>query len=124
MKSLVLSLVLVSTSVFAFAADTPSLAGSWKVHTSISGNESDSVCTFTQKDSVLTGSCKSDQGEGPATGKIDGTKITWSYSSEYNGSPITINYVGTLDAAANKIAGAVSVEEFGVDGLFTATPSK
>jgi hypothetical protein len=108
----------------AIAADSAPISGKWNIHSNIAGNESDSVCTLTQKDSDLTGTCKTDTGEGNATGKVDGTKVTWSYDTEYNGSPLTVKYSGTFDSAANKIAGTVSVEQFGVDGDFTATLSK
>ena len=124
MKLLVLSVVLASTSVLALAADSAPISGTWNIHINIAGNESDAVCTFTQKNTDLAGTCKSDSGEGKASGKVDGTKITWSYDSEYNGSPLTLKYVGTLDSAANKIAGTVNVEQYGVDGDFTATLSK
>jgi hypothetical protein len=124
MRSVILSVVLASTSVLALAADSTSVSGKWNVHSNIAGNESDSVCTLTQKDADLTGTCKSDNGEGKATGKVDGTKITWSYDSEYNGTPLTVKYSGTFDSAASKITGTVTVEQFGVDGDFTATAAK
>lgn len=124
MRSLVRSVVLASTCVLALAADNASVGGKWNVHNNIAGNESDTVCTFTQKDTDLTGTCKNDNGEGKATGKVDGTKITWSYDSEYNGSPLTVKYSGTFDSAASKITGTVTVEQFGVDGDFTATAAK
>ncbi len=79
---------------------------------------------MTQKDNDISGTCKTDNGEGKAIGKVDGTKVTWSYDSEYNGSPLTVKYLGTLDAAASKISGTVSVEQFGVEGDFTAALSK
>jgi hypothetical protein len=123
-RILVLAIALASASVAALAADNPSISGKWTVHANIAGNESEALCTFTQKDTELTGTCKTDNGEGQAAGKVDGTKVTWSYKSEYNGSPLTVKYSGTFDSAANKISGAVDVEEFGVDGDFTALPSK
>ena len=49
--------------------------------------------------------------------------MTWKYESEYNGSPLTLTYTGTLDDSG-KIAGSVDVDPFGVTGDFTATPSK
>jgi hypothetical protein len=55
---------------------------------------------------------------------VDGTKVNWSFDSEYNGTPLTMNYTGTLDPATSKIAGTVSVDPFGVDGDFTATSVK
>jgi hypothetical protein len=98
------------------------LTGAWQVHTSVSGNESDAVCTFAQKDNNLTGTCATDQGASKLIGKVDGTKVSWSYDSEYNGSPLTVTYSGTL--ASGKITGDVDVEPFAVDGDFTATQSK
>jgi hypothetical protein len=124
MKSLILSVVLASTSVAAVAADSVSVNGKWKIHNSIAGNESDMSCTFTQKDADLTGSCKSDNGEGKATGRVDGKNVTLTFESEYEGSPVTSKYSGTLDSAANKIAGTVTVEQYSVDGEFTAVPEK
>jgi hypothetical protein len=99
------------------------MSGKWQVHTSISGNESDAVCTFTQKDDSLTGKCATDQGTFEISGKISGTQVTWSYKSEYNGTPLTVKYAGALSAAAG-LKGNVEVPEFGVAGNFTATPSK
>ncbi len=124
MKRLTAFIFQVATSVLAFAADNPKINGNWNVHNNVAGNESDSVCTFTQKDSDLTGTCKNENGEGQAVGKVDGTKVSWSYESEYNGSPLTLKYSGTLDEAANKITGTLSVVQFGVDGEFTATLAK
>ena len=125
MKSLILSLVLASTSVVAFAADNaPAVSGKWKIHTDVAGNESDLVCTFTQKDDDLTGSCTTESGNVVPSGKVDGMKVAWSYDSEYEGSPLTVKYAGTLDSTAKKMAGTVHVEPFSVDGDFTATPAK
>ena len=63
-------------------------------------------------------------GTGRSPAKWNGTKITWSYDSEYEGTPLTVKYSGTIDSAAAKLSGAVSVEQFGVDGDFTAAVSK
>lgn len=113
-------LILISAVALASAADNPSVAGKWHVHTSIAGNDSDSDCTFIQKDTDLSGSCTSEQGTVNIAGKVDGKKITWSFKSEYNGSPLTVNHEGTL-SADNKITGTATVPEFAVDGDFTAT---
>jgi hypothetical protein len=123
MRNLLLSAILASAAVVSMAADNASLTGKWNIHQSVMGNDSDSVCTFTQKDTDLTGACTADQGSGKITGKVDGNKVSWSYETEYNGSPLTVKFTGTLDSAG-KIAGTISVEQFGVDGDFTATPAK
>jgi hypothetical protein len=118
MKTLVL---LFSAVALAVAADNPSLDGKWQIHSSIAGQDQNSTCTFKLKDTDLTGSCTAADGsEKNITGKVDGNKITWSYKSEYNGSPLTVNHEGTF-GADNKITGTVSVPEFGVDGDFTGT---
>lgn len=123
MKTLLLSALMVCGAAASLAADNPSLTGKWKIHQSVMGNDSDSDCTFAQKDNDLTGSCTADQGSGKIIGKIDGNKVSWLYETEYNGSPLTVKFTGTVDSAG-KIAGAVSVEQFGVDGEFTAMPAK
>jgi hypothetical protein len=120
MKNVLFSFLLAAAAV---AADTPSVSGKWQVHTSISGNESDSVCTFTQKDGSLSGNCAGERGTFEITGKIDGTKVTWSYKSDYNGTPLTVKYDGALNATTG-MKGNVEVPEFGVAGDFTATQSK
>lgn len=114
---------LIATATAALAADSPSLGGKYQVHNSIAGNESDMACTLTQKDSDLTGSCTSDRSTGNISGKVDNKTVNWTYKSEYNGGPITLTYKGTL-TADNKISGSVNVEEYSVEGEFTATPTK
>jgi hypothetical protein len=122
MKKQLLSVLLASTAFTAFAADKAALTGTWKTHSSIAGNESDGECTLTQNDKDVTGTCKTAEGkDAKATGKVDGDKITWSFDSDYNGTPLTIKYEGKLDPAAGKIAGTVTVDPFGVGGDFTAT---
>lgn len=116
-------LLLISTAALLAAGDSSSLSGKWQVHTSIGGTDYDSTCTFTQKESDLGGTCVSDQGTVNITGKINGKKVTWSYKSEYQGTPLTVSHDGTL-GSDNKITGTVSVPEFSVDGDFTATQSK
>ena len=119
-------LLVSSTLLFAisgFAAPTPDLTGSWKIHQSIAGNENDQECTFTVADNKISGSCKAEDKTLPLTGSVDGNKVTWQYETEYNGSPLTIVYTATLDNP-DKITGNVEVQPFGVSGDFTATPSK
>jgi hypothetical protein len=118
-------LMLASVSVFAGSAfAAPAINGQWKVHNSIAGNESDQVCSFTLTDTTLSGSCKTEQGDAKVTGSLKDNKLSWQYNSDYNGSPLTLNYTATLGDTADKIAGIVEVDPFGVSGDFTATPVK
>jgi hypothetical protein len=122
MKILFLSFLCVA-GVAAQAVDNPSLAGNWQVSTSISGTQSDMACTFTQKDDALTGNCIGERGSFEITGKIADGKVTWSYKTEYNGTPLTVKYSGAMTSAIS-IKGSVDVPEFGVSGDFTANQSK
>jgi hypothetical protein len=123
MKTLLFSLLFVSTSFIAGATDDPSISGQWQVHTSVSGNESDMACTITQKGDALAGTCTSDRGKFEISGKVNGKKVEWSYKSEYEGTPLTVKYDGVLDSAT-KMTGNVDVPEFNASGDFTATQSK
>jgi|tagenome__1003787_1003787.scaffolds.fasta_scaffold20976526_2 hypothetical protein len=123
MKKLLLSFLLASSPAILSAADTPSLSGTWQIHNSIAGNESDRPCTFVQNGSDLTGTCPSEGGEAKLTGKVEDKKVTWTYKSQYEGAPITVKYDGRLESAT-KIVGTVNVPEYGADGEFTATLSK
>ena len=121
MKAVLIAFALAS---LAAAADNASVAGNWKIHSSIAGNEFDMTCTFTQKEDVVGGKCTSDQqGTLEIAGKVDGKKVTFSYKTEYNGSPLTVNYEGTVDATTG-IKGGLDVPEFGVGGEFTAVAAK
>jgi hypothetical protein len=118
MKLSVTLLVLLTASTVLEAQTTASVTGKWKMHT-VMVQESDSTCTFTQKDTELTGTCEGDNGKNDITGKVEGNKVTWSFKTEYAGSPLTVSYEGKLDPDA-KMAGATHVAEMGLDGDFTA----
>lgn len=108
--------------VLALTAADVSLSGKWEVYQNISGNESRQTCTFTQDAGELTGTCETANGKVQIAGKVKDTKVTWSFKSEYNGTPLTVNYNGSIES--NKISGIVAVPEFSVDGDFSATPAK
>ncbi|MGC4051158.1 MAG: hypothetical protein QM757_17490 [Paludibaculum sp.] len=123
MRLLLLPLLLVSTALVGSAQDKISLSGKWNVHLSVASNESDQTCTLTQEGNDLTGTCGSEQTTGKITGKVEDKTVTWTLKSEYNGGPLTIKYKGTIDGA-NKISGSVVVEEYSVEGEFTAAMAK
>ena len=123
MRILLLSFLAVCTAAVPLFADGASINGKWNLHTSIAGNESDMACELTQKDEGVTGKCTSERGAVDMAGKVTGQKVSLSYKSEYNGTPLTVVYEGTLDAATG-IKGSVSVPEFNVSGDFSATQAK
>ena len=123
MKNFLLFLFFTATAVVSLAAaDNPSVDGKWRVHTSVAGNDSDMVCTLTQKDGAISGNCVTDNGKVDVMGKIDGDKASWSYKTDYQGSPLTVKYDGVVEATG--IKGNVEVPEYSVSGDFTATPAK
>lgn len=101
-----------------FAAD---ISGKWNIQGSIDGNEITAACTFTQTSDDLAGTCVRPEGPAKAAGKVDGQKVTWSYDIDYNGSPLTMKYDGTVDSG--KITGTITVVQYGAGGDFTATQS-
>jgi hypothetical protein len=114
-------LVILLTAIPALAADT--LSGKWVIHQSVAGNESNVSCTFTQTGEELTGSCAFPTGAVKVSGKVTEKKVAWTIESEYNGSPLTLKYTGTLESAT-KMSGSVYVDPYGVDGEFSASPEK
>lgn len=123
MKPFLLLALLAFTSFPLAARNDAPISGKWQVQMSVAGNDSTQSCTFTQTGPELSGSCESSNGTVKISGKVEGRKATWSYKSEYNGNPLTVAYDGTIESA-DKIAGTVSVPEYGVEGTFTAALSK
>lgn len=124
MQKLVLLISIVSLSASAaLAAQPPDISGKWNIHNDIGGSESDMTCTFVQKRTDLSGTCKSEEKSYTIAGTVNDTKLMFKYGSEYNGTPLTLVYTATIDGMA-KIAGAVEVEPLGVTGEFAATPLK
>ncbi len=102
-------------------AETGNVSGNWKIHSSASGNQSDTKCEFMQKGEELSGNCTTSRGKTvPVQGSVKGDKVTWVLHSEYDGGKLTITYAGKF-VNAKKITGSLRVDEVGVDGDFEAT---
>lgn len=108
----------------AFASGAPNVTGKWNIHQSVAGNDTDSECNLIQTETALTGTCKDQDDKSLAIkGTVDGGKVTWQFDSEYNGTPLTIKFTGTIQDSG-KMSGSVDVDPFGVSGEFTATQAK
>ena len=114
-------LVFVAIPMFAFGAT--GLTGSYNLHSSIAGNDSDSICSLSQADTQLTGSCKSDTGELKLNGTVDGKKVNFKINTEYNGEQLTLIYTGTMEDSGN-VQGDVEVQPMGITGDFKLTLTK
>ena len=123
MRKLITSLLVASTCSFnLLAAD---ISGDWDIqgHFDVDGSiRVDLVCTFTQNDGKLSGSCTGGDGSSrpPVTGQVDGKQISWQFDTgrQSNGQNYTITFMGRLDNAGTVIEGTLSAG--GQDGPFTA----
>jgi hypothetical protein len=84
---------------FAAAAD---LSGTWKLDTKIQDAPSEIDCTFTQSGDALSGTCnRAGDPASPATGTVADKTAKWSYSIDFGGQKIAVDYTAdiTSDAA-------------------------
>lgn len=100
-----------------------SLTGDWHIKLDVAGNHAEPVCTITQKELALSGTCKSEDSDHELTGSVDGKKLTWQYKINYNGDDLIVIYNGQIDSD-DAISGAIDVQPVGAAGEFTATRSK
>ena len=118
MKRIVIAFALIS-AVAVHAQDNAWMNGKWNIHTEMYGRSSDTPCVFTQRGSDLTGICESPAGSMKVAGKVDGSKVSWSYTAGYGGVQITMTTSGTLNGG--KITGRVTASAGGMDAPVTAT---
>ena len=85
------SLLLVLTSVLALAAD---IDGKW---TAEGGRGGTQTLTLKADGARVTGTISTQMGELPLTeGKIDGTKVSFNMTAEFNGNSFSQKFNGTL----------------------------
>jgi hypothetical protein len=105
------------------AAATDSIPGRWQITGDVAGNPVRSICVITQTGTALSGNCSDDSNEPhPLTGEVKDGKITFQYSVDYQGQPLSIVYSGTLSSPP-QIKGTIEVKPMGAMGTFTATPA-
>ena len=106
--------VLVTLALPLAAAD---LTGVWDVQVDIAGNQGTPTITLKQEGNTLSGTYKGLLGEAPLKGTVDGVKVRWEFTADYNGSKFTVVYAGTVENASMK--GSI---DFGgqAEGTFTA----
>lgn len=107
---------LMATAAFA-AGDLAT--GVWNIDGDVQGNPVREVCTLTQAEAKITGSCKGDSGAFDVTGEVDGKKIVFRHGGEYDGQKLTLTYSGTVDDAG-VLKGTLDVQPMDVSGDFSA----
>jgi hypothetical protein len=114
--------VVSSPSFAASIASAPLPSGTWKVAGDVQGVPVNLSCTLTETEGKLSGACVDDQNKSHlVTGEVKDKVIFWAFNTEYEGSPITVNLAGTLDATGAKMSGTIAVDPMQVDGQFSAT---
>ena len=101
-----------------------SLSGTWQVTGDVMGNPLNEICILKQTGNALIGSCKAaaptDALAWAVTGEVNGATVTFSHGGDYEGTPLTIAYSGTL-SSGTQLKGNVEVAPFGAGGTFSAT---
>jgi hypothetical protein len=120
MKNILVTLFSLTCVSLALAADV-NLTGVWKLDSETVGNTSSILMPFKQDGAKLTATMKSPDGkEMTVNGKVEGKKVTWTFISEWEGNPLTVTYVGTLDDAGTSMKGTSDVQPMGIEGTFVA----
>lgn len=97
--------------------------GTWAVAGNVQGVPVNLNCALTlAADMTVSGSCIDDSTKTHAvTGKVKDQTLTWSFDSEYEGSPITVTLSGVVDDSGAKMSGTIYVDPMNADGDFSAT---
>lgn len=111
---IVLSLVL---CWIAAGAQAPDITGKWTASFDTQIGVQTYTYDFVVKDSVLTGTAKSNIGEASITeGKVDGDTVTFVEMLKFEGMEIRIDYTGKI-ASADEIRFTRRVGDFATEEL-------
>jgi hypothetical protein len=100
------------------------VSGVWKVDGTVADMPVNTNCTLKQTDTAISGNCKLSVGNTAdqtldIKGEIKDKQVTWTYQLDYEGTPYTLTYTGTLDSATS-IKGSIAVDPSDSKGDFTA----
>lgn len=114
--------MLLPLALVATLASADSLPGTWRVSGEVSGVTFNEICTLKQTGIVVSGRCTSEENVAyDVTGEMKDGKVTFQHGGNYQGTALTMTFVGTL--ADKAIKGSVDVQPFNVSGNFAATPA-
>jgi len=111
------------------AAQAPAnVAGEWNASMNTPGGPREFKIVFTQQGDSLGGTVQRASGDVPLKGSLKGAAVTFEYTIDYGGNPITLIVTATLSGDAMKgsidLSGGVS-EEFSAvrSGAAAAKPA-
>ena len=122
MRKLIVTLTAAVSVAVWLAAATPvaaqapaAVTGEWNAMMNTPGGPRDFKVIFAQKGDSLSGTVKRASGDVPLKGAVKGAVVTFEYTIDYGGNPITLVVTATVNGAAMKgtidLSGGV-VEEF------------
>jgi len=92
-------------AAFALTASAADVAGTWKASVETPNGTFESTFAFKVDGAKLTGTVTGQMGEAPISeGKVDGAKVSFAVSREYNGQTFKITYEGTVNGNELKLA--------------------
>jgi hypothetical protein len=94
--------VAVAPSLALAAAPSANLTGTWTTSFESQVGVQNYTYTITVDGNALTGHAKSNLGEGDIRGTVDGDKVTWVESLNYQDQVLAITYTGQI-VSANEI---------------------
>lgn len=116
----VLGLALVFTGV---STAQKTVAGEWDATFNTPGGPQPLKLIFKVDGEKLTGTAKRSRGDVALTGTIKGDDITFAYTIDYNGNPVTLTFSGKVKGDA--MSGSVSFNDSASDDWSaTRTPAQ
>ena len=103
---LIIGITLLFTSV---AYSQKSIAGEWNATFNTPGGPQPLTLIFKVDGEKITGTAKRSRGDVPIAGTIKGDDITFAYSIDYNGNPVTITFTGKVKG--DTMGGSVSFND-------------
>ena len=120
-----IALLLFSSAPLLAAPESgpPSVSGLWKVDGEVMGTPVRMMCSLTESDRKLSGTCSGAE-DGYAVHKVAGTvkaqKAEFYFQTAVGGNPLTMIVSGTLNEDRSAMDGTLDVEPMAVGGTFSA----
>jgi hypothetical protein len=118
-KSPLLSLLALASTMALQAQAPPVGISNWSFSGNVQGIVWDEDCKFTiDAAHKITGTCKVQDTEYPVTGTLDGTMLSFTHATDYQGSPYTLMFHGKI-AADGAVTGDVDASPGEASGTFS-----
>lgn len=94
------------------------VTGTWAFDVQTDAGAGNPTITFKQEGEKLTGHYTGTFGEAELSGTVKGSDITFSFTADFSGTPLTSTYKGTVENATS-MKGTLEISQVG-SGTFTA----